>query len=105
MERRAHPRKLFKNPPLLCFETEGNRHVASLVNVSLGGCFLNTTAQVEEGKTIFFTLRSCPKRGLVEFRGRVLHGEHPKLSGIGIKLEGLSAEAESCLRTLAGEND
>lgn len=84
-ERRRHRRV----PALFHVMWEGaaGRHEARTGDLSVGGCFIDTTGEVTPGETISFRLR-LPAGGWMELRGEVTY--HFPNVGFGVRFTGVS---------------
>jgi hypothetical protein len=77
-------------------------HDATMHDVSMHGCFLNTRGDAEVGESISFTT-ALPTGDPVKLTGRVVHKQHPKLYGFGVKFEDLADKERMYLKLLIAD--
>ena len=95
IEKRTHPRA----PVLLevLWESDSGKYESRTSDLSLGGCFIQTSGQLAVGEMITFKLRLLTGEW-IELHGVVKH-ERPRI-GFGVKFEGLSEETQKQLAAL-----
>jgi hypothetical protein len=81
---------------VLC-ESASGKHEGRTGDISLGGCFIDTTGRVTVGETIGFKLQ-LPTGEWIELQGEV-RWELPQ-SGFGVKFKDLSDECQKQVATL-----
>lgn len=79
------------------WESMSRRHETRVDDVSLGGCFVNTYAQVELGEHVKLEIR-LPSGGWLPLRGHV--ASYQPGVGFGISFTALSAEETAELKEL-----
>lgn len=102
--RRVAERRNLRPPfqQMLRWQGISGEHDATIHDVSMSGCFLNTRGDAEVGELISFST-ALPTGELVQLRGIVVHKQHPKLYGFGLKFEELTEKERMFLKLLMAD--
>jgi hypothetical protein len=97
-DQRAHPRTGFGLKVSLMLLREKQPIPGTLENISEGGCFFATTAQVKEGAAVSVVFGLRPK-GLCAASGRVVRLQTPL--GFGVRFSDINTYMRELVMTLA----
>ena|SRR5437868_4746811 len=89
--------------PLLRWRGPYGEHDGCISNVSIEGCFLNTTGAAEVGEVISFKA-SLPSDELVELRGVVVHRQERPV-GFGVRFDTFTDDEHNYLKLLMADAD
>ena len=87
---------------MLRWQGRSGEHDATIHDISLQGCFLNTRGDVEIGELVSFAT-ALPTGELIHLTGTVVHKQHPKLYGFGLKFAALSDQEYLYLKRLIAD--
>ena len=79
------------------WDGQSGSHEARIADLSLGGCFVNTTGRVEPGEVVSFSIR-LPSGEWLPLRGEVV--SYQQGIGFGLLFSFLTDEEEQALREL-----
>lgn len=104
--RRVTERKHLRPPfqQMLRWRGRSGEHDATIHDVSLHGCFLNTRGDAEIGEAVSFHT-TLPTGEPVKLTGVVVHKQHPKLYGFGLKFADLTDAEQQYLKSLLADVD
>lgn len=105
MEKRKHSRRKNRRvsdplPILIFWSNNTGRFEAYLSDISVGGCYLNTNAELKAGEEITVEIPSAPAaERVIKFKGTVIP-QPRKLKGFGVKFDALNEEQQSLVVAL-----
>ena len=79
------------------WDGQSGRHEARIEDVSLGGCFVNTTGRVDQGEVVSLSIK-LPSGQWLPLRGEVV--SYQQGIGFGMLFSFLTDEEEQALREL-----
>ena len=79
------------------WDAQSGRHEARIEDLSLGGCFVNTTGRVDQGEVITLSIK-LPSGEWLPLRGEVV--SYQQGIGFGVLFSFLTDEEEQALREL-----
>lgn len=97
-------RRKDKRVPMLLdvvWEGRAGKYEASIGDISLGGCYIDTMGQAEIGEVISFKLHLRSGQW-IELQGRVVHRFHG--TGFGLHFVNLHEEARALLTQLIADS-
>jgi hypothetical protein len=102
---RRSERKALHAPisPLLRWNGSSGEYDGCISNVSVEGCFLNTTGAAEVGESISFNA-SLPSDELIEMRGTVVHRQE-RPAGFGVRFDTLTDRELNYLKLLMADSE
>lgn len=100
MQENARSDERYSLPLEVYLESLSGKHEARISDISLGGCYLESLAQVTVGEQIHFEIQ-LPTGGRMPLRGEVIH-LHPNL-GFGMRFVSLSVMERNVLTHVINE--
>ncbi|HEY5885092.1 MAG TPA: PilZ domain-containing protein [Pyrinomonadaceae bacterium] len=79
------------------WDGQSGRHEARIEDLSLGGCFVNTTGRVDPGEVVSLSIK-LPSGEFLELRGEVV--SYQQGIGFGLLFTFLTDEEEQALREI-----
>ena len=98
---RRKSRRVIKPMPILVFwKGESGRYEADICDMSIGGCFINTNGDADDGERISLEIPTLtPTEDVIQFNGSVIP-QGRKLKGFGVRFGSLSKDQQSLIAQL-----
>jgi hypothetical protein len=100
MRENTRQEERYSLPLEVLWESLSGRHEARIGDISLGGCYIESLAQVIVGEQIQFQIQ-LPTGGRMPLRGEVIY--HQPNLGFGVRLASLSAMERNVLMHVIDE--
>ncbi|HKS27910.1 MAG TPA: PilZ domain-containing protein [Pyrinomonadaceae bacterium] len=98
--RRKGRRVIGPVPNLVFWRGDSGRYEADICDIGMGGCFLNTNGNADDGESITLEIpTSTVEQSMIEFPGTVIP-QGRKFKGFGVRFGALSEEQQSMIARL-----
>jgi hypothetical protein len=87
-------------PTLVFWKGNSGRYEADICDIGIGGCFLNTSGNADDGEAITLEIpTSTVQEHIIEFPGTVI-SQGRKFKGFGVRFGALDEEQQSLIARL-----